>query len=141
MKNASIDQVHDTLSALAALDRGALAEQWSVVFGCPAPRNCQATLLRCALAWHSQMTNQAKAGSNGIDRMLRKLQRSAATAPIDSLAPGTRLLREWQGQTHHVTVLDHGFEYVGKSYRSLTAITRLITGTPWSGPQFFGLRS
>ena len=59
----------------------------------------------------------------------------------EKLAPGTRLLREWQGQTHHVTVLDHGFEYAGKTYRSLTAITRLITGTPWSGPQFFGLRS
>ena len=141
MKNASIDQVHDTLSPLAALDRGTLAEQWSVVFGCPAPRNCQATLLRCALAWHSQMTNQAKAGSGGIKRIRKKLQHSATSAPIDSLAPGTRLLREWQGQTHHVTVLDHGFEYVGQTYRSLTAIARLITGTPWSGPQFFGLRS
>jgi hypothetical protein len=141
MKVDSIDKVHDTLSTLSALDREELAEQWSVVFGCPAPRNCQATLLRCALAWHSQMTNQAKAGSGGIKRIRKKLQHSASSAPIDSLAPGTRLLREWQGQTHHVTELDHGFEYVGKSYRSLTAITRLITGTPWSGPQFFGLRS
>lgn len=141
MKSVSIDKVHDTLSTLAALDRGALAEQWSAVFGCPAPRNCQATLLRCALAWHGQITNQAKAGSGGINRIRKKLQCSASSAPIDSLAPGTRLLREWQGQTHHVTVLDHGFEYAGKSYRSLTAITRLITGTPWSGPQFFGLRS
>jgi len=141
MKSVPIDKVHDTLSTLAALKRGALAEQWAAVFGCPAPRNCQATLLRCALAWHSQMTNQAKAGSGGIKRIRKKLQHSATSAPIDSLAPGTRLLREWQGQTHHVTVLDHGFEYVGKSYRSLTAITRLITGTPWSGPQFFGLRS
>ena len=141
MKSVSIDKVHDALSTLAALKRGELAEQWSAVFGCPAPRNCQATLLRCALAWHGQMTNQAKAGSGGIKRIRKKLQHSASSAPIDSLAPGTRLLREWQGQTHHVTVLDHGFEYVGKSYRSLTAITRLITGTPWSGPQFFGLRS
>jgi len=141
MKIASNDKIHDTLSTLAALDRGALAEQWSAVFGCPAPRNCQSTLLRGALAWHSQMTNQEKAGSGGIKQIRKKLQHSASTAPIDSLAPGTRLLREWQGQTHHVTVLDHGFEYSGKSYRSLTAITRLITGTPWSGPQFFGLRS
>jgi hypothetical protein len=141
MKSASIDQAHDTLSTLAALDRGTLAEQWSIVFGCPAPRNCQATFLRCALAWHYQMTNQAKAGSGGIKRIRKKLQHSATSAPIDSLAPGTRLLREWQGQTHHVTVLSHGFEYAGTTYRSLTAIARLITGTPWSGPQFFGLRS
>lgn len=57
------------------------------------------------------------------------------------LAPGTRLLREWQGQTHHVTVLASGFEYSGRTWRSLTAISRSITGTAWSGPLFFGLRS
>jgi hypothetical protein len=87
------------------------------------------------------MAHQAEAGSGGIDRLLRKLQRSAASsAPGVSLAPGTRLLPEWQGQTHHMTVVVNGFEYAGKTYRSLTAIARHITGTPWSGPQFFGLR-
>lgn len=130
MKIASIDNMHGALNTLAALDRGALAERWSAVFGCPAPSNCQSTLLRGALSWHSQMTNQAKAGSGGIKRIRKKLQHSASSAPIDSLAPGTRLLREWQGQTHHVTVLNYGFEYAGKTYRSLTAIARLITGTP-----------
>lgn len=135
----SAEGVAVALSALAAMDRAALAERWVAVFGCPPPRHAQAPLLLRALAWHSQMSAQA---GRGVDRAIRGLRRSASsTAPAVALAPGTRLLREWQGQTHHVTVLPSGFEYSGVAYRSLTAIARRITGTAWSGPLFFGLRS
>jgi hypothetical protein len=54
---------------------------------------------------------------------------------------GTRLIREWQGVEHTVTVLDDGFEYEGRRYKSLSAIARAITGTRWNGPLFFGLRN
>ena len=57
------------------------------------------------------------------------------------LKPGTRLLREWQGRTYEVLVLDDGFSWQGKHYRSLSAIARKITGTAWSGPLFFGLKT
>jgi hypothetical protein len=53
---------------------------------------------------------------------------------------GTRLLREWNGVDHYVTVLDEGFEYQGRPYKSLSAIARAITGTRWNGWLFFGLR-
>jgi hypothetical protein len=53
---------------------------------------------------------------------------------------GTRLIRQWQGVEHCVTVLDDGFEYEGRKYRSLSAIARAITGTRWNGPLFFALR-
>jgi hypothetical protein len=130
------------LSDLMNMDRSTLAQCWSDSFGCPAPRHSQAVFLRGALAWHRQMTHQAKSGSGGVDRLIRGLRRKAASiAPAVSMTPGTRLLREWQGATHHVTVLDRGFEYGGKTYRSLTAIARAITGTAWSGPLFFGLRT
>ncbi|QNN68766.1 DUF2924 domain-containing protein [Thermomonas carbonis] len=56
------------------------------------------------------------------------------------LKPGTRLLRAWQGKTYTVTVADPGFVYEGKTYGSLSVIAREITGTPWSGPVFFGLK-
>ena len=55
--------------------------------------------------------------------------------------PGTRLLREWQGVEHAVTVLVDGFEWEGRPYRSLSAIARAITGTRWNGWTFFGLRT
>jgi hypothetical protein len=54
---------------------------------------------------------------------------------------GTRLVREWNGGRYEVTVVSGGFEYAGRRYRSLTAITKAITGTHWNGPAFFGLRS
>ena len=57
-----------------------------------------------------------------------------------SIKPGTRLLREWQGQTHEVIAESTGqFLYRGDTYRSLSAIARAITGTRWSGPTFFGI--
>ncbi|MBX6322412.1 MAG: DUF2924 domain-containing protein [Rhodospirillaceae bacterium] len=54
---------------------------------------------------------------------------------------GTRLIREWQGVEHCVTVLDEGFEYQGRRYKSLSAIARAITGTRWNGLVFFGLKN
>jgi hypothetical protein len=54
---------------------------------------------------------------------------------------GTRLIREWQGVEHVVTVTVHGFEWQGRPYRSLSAIARVITGTRWNGWVFFGLKN
>lgn len=54
---------------------------------------------------------------------------------------GTRLLREWQGVEHLVTVTTDGFEWQGRPYKSLSAIARAITGTRWNGWVFFGLKS
>src|SRR6202022_4453901 len=60
-------------------------------------------------------------------------------APCLSLKPGARLVREWRGRTHIVTVTEDGLEYAGTSYPSLTKIAKKITGAHWSGPRFFGL--
>jgi hypothetical protein len=60
--------------------------------------------------------------------------------PRPELKPGTRLVREWQGRTYEVLVLDDGLSWQGTSYRSLSALARKITGTAWSGPLFFGLK-
>jgi Protein of unknown function (DUF2924) len=54
---------------------------------------------------------------------------------------GTRLVREWQGVEHIVTVRDDGYEYRGRPYKSLSAIARTITRTRWNGWVFFGLKS
>ena len=128
-----------SIAALTDLDRPALAQRWADAFGCRAPLSCQATLLRCALAW--QLQAQAAPARRDVDRASTALRRAARAPLADSLSPGTRLLREWQGQTHHVKVLDSGFEYDGRTWRSLSAIAGSITGTRWSGPLFFGLRS
>jgi hypothetical protein len=69
---------------------------------------------------------------------LRATGRVGAT-PSLSLKPGARLVCEWHGRTHTVTVTEDGFEYSGLTYASLTKIAKRITGAHWSGPRFFGL--
>jgi len=59
--------------------------------------------------------------------------------PSVRMKGGMKLLREWNGVTYEVTVLDNGFEYRDERYRSLSAVARKITGARWSGPRFFGL--
>ena len=56
-----------------------------------------------------------------------------------SVSPGTRLVRDWNGKTHIVDVIEEGFVFQAKVHRSLTAIAHQITGAHWSGPRFFGL--
>ncbi|HKM52780.1 MAG TPA: DUF2924 domain-containing protein, partial [Isosphaeraceae bacterium] len=61
--------------------------------------------------------------------------------PAREPGAGTVLIREWGGMTHRVTVLDADVVYRGRRYKSLSEVARLITGTRWSGPLFFGLRN
>jgi hypothetical protein len=82
----------------------------------------------------------------GLPASLRKFLQETASGTKPQIAakelkPGAVLLREWQGVTHEVTVLDKGYLYRDKHHRSLTAIARLISGMHRSGPEFFGLRS
>jgi Protein of unknown function (DUF2924) len=58
-----------------------------------------------------------------------------------AIKPGTRLVRQWQNQTHVVEIAAAGYEYRGARYESLSEIARLITGTRWSGPLFLGLKT
>ncbi|TDR35002.1 hypothetical protein DES43_1111 [Aquamicrobium defluvii] len=53
---------------------------------------------------------------------------------------GTRLVREWGGVEHTVTVMKDGFDWQGRKFKSLSAVARAITGTQWNGYRFFGLR-
>jgi hypothetical protein len=137
-----VSAVAEVLAGLPALDRAALAVRWESVFGVPAPKRCQAMLLRQALAWHAQMQAlKTSVGSREAERANSALRQAAAARRASTLSPGTRLLREWQGRTHHVTVVAGGFEYDGRIWRSLSAIAHDITGTRWSGPLFFGVRA
>jgi hypothetical protein len=135
--------VTEQLAALAAMDRHALVAQWQTIFGTPVPKSLQAGLLSRLLAWRLQHNalDQVAPGRSDANSLTRRLKGIARSPGTLSLAPGSRLVREWQGTTHHVLTVDGGFEYQGHRYRSLSAIAKVITGTPWSGPAFFGLRS
>jgi Protein of unknown function (DUF2924) len=135
-KQASqIIQAQDSLNALRA--------EWRRLYHSDPPRISR-DLLVLGIAYRVQEIEQGGLGK----ATLRKLQTLARTlratgrvgpTPSLSLKPGARLVREWQGRTHTVTVTEDGFDYAGTSYPSLTKIAKKITGAHWSGPRFFGL--
>jgi hypothetical protein len=67
-------------------------------------------------------------------------RRISASRQVTRASAGTVLIRDWQGKSHQVTVLEHGVLYRKNNYRSLSQVARVITGCRWSGPLFFGLR-
>src|ERR671911_2075307 len=70
-----------------------------------------------------------------LDRLARGKAQSARW-----IKPGSTIVRSWGGQTHQVVVTPEGFLWNGSVHASLSEIARLITGTRWNGPRFFGLR-
>ena len=134
----------EALSRLPILDLAELRELWCRLYKTEtAPRLSRELLVR-AVAY--RMQEVASGGPRlELQRQLRQigleLQQTGRLRIRPRLKPGTRLMREWRGRSHEVLVLDDGFSWQGTHYRSLSAIARKITGTAWSGPLFFGLRS
>jgi len=133
------------LAALPKMSKTELLAIWSELFGgCPPRETRRDTMIK--FVGH-RMQEQAYGGLKPATRKrLNELTRKFEANPNADLSdaprikPGTRLIRDWRGQTHRVTVLEKGYEYAGKRHASLSLIARLITGTRWSGPLFFGLK-
>ncbi len=129
------------LASLADTTSAEMQARWSAIAGEPAP-NVPPALLRRLLAQRLQERRHV-----GLPLMVvRELERMAGkqTPPTKivqrpALTNGTRLIREWNGQTIAVEVVEGGFSRDGRSYRSLSEIAREVTGVHWSGPRFFGL--
>ena len=135
----------EALSRLPTLDIGELRQQWRGLYKTQAPRHFSRELQVRAVAY--RMQELARGGLRPeLQRQLRRIAQQfketgeATKRARAELKPGTRLMREWQGRTYDVLVLDGGFSWQGTRHRSLSAIARKITGTAWSGPLFFGLK-
>lgn len=142
------DTLADEIAKLPTLPREQLRAKWRAALKQPAPPHLRKQLLVPMLAYKLQ--EQAYGGLKPqVKQRLRELAARFAADPKQNVAklanpmrmkPGTRLIRQWQGVSHHVTVSESGFEYQSRVYASLSEIARHITGTRWSGPLFFGLR-
>jgi len=142
---ASLDTVaiERELDRIRSLGREELRLEWRRLYHSEPPKISR-DLLTLALGYRLQEIEHGGLGKatrrklQTIAKALRTTGRVGAT-PSLSLKPGARLVREWHGRTHTVTVTEDGFEYAGMSYPSLTKIAKKITGAHWSGPRFFGL--
>lgn len=125
------------LGRLKTLSPAELRTRWSEVTGTVIP-TISPKLLRLALAWELQ----AKAyGGHSRETTRRLDQLARGLTKTERPTPGMRLVREWQGRAHVVTVgEDQIIRWNGREWRSLSEVARAITGTRWSGPAFFGLK-
>ncbi len=139
------DPIPARLAALKTTPTPELKEQWRELFGAePPPYNRR--FLESRLAYRIQELAYGGLKPETVRRLeqlgeeldggnVAKRRARHDRKPIT----GTRLVREWQGVEHVVTVLTDGFEWQGRPYRSLSAIARAITGTRWNGWTFFGM--
>jgi len=139
-------------------DRATLIETWTETYGSPPPKGISTRLLGLAIAYerqvkiHGGLSKLAKRKLAAIASEACSAQTCDGMIDVDAAGPdctksrrsvrptaGTRLMREWNGRTHVVDVLDIGVLYNGQTYKSLSSVARAITGARWSGPRFFGL--
>lgn len=148
MKHSNnVDRLAGELASLSSLDTSALKERWKALYGVEPPSHVSRNLLIRAVAYRLQ--ENALGGVK--PQTLRFLARqggdafkggdAVGLAPRPKLKPGVRIVREWHGTTHHVTGLEDGVLFQGRRYGSLSEVARVITGSRWSGPRFFGLDS
>ena len=129
---------------LPNLPKTRLVELWEESFG-KEPGCIRPELMLPILAYRIQekayggLSPKASKRSQAIAISLRPQSRTRDEAR-QRFKSGTKLVREWKGKTHEVTLNDKGYHYMGKIYKSLSPIACEITGTRWSGPAFFGTK-
>ncbi len=139
------DRIAAEIKKLEELSTAQLKERWHRKWPAQLPKQVSREILVLSLAGELQAKEFGglpRELQRQIDTLASDLKRSGkidGNVPI-RIKPGTRLVREWQGERHEVTVLEKRFAYRNKQFDSLSEIAREITGTRWSGPVFFGLK-
>ena len=133
------------ITRLPDLRHDELRARWKLLFGRPAPKSLRRKFMARAVAYQMQV-----AAYGGLSAATRRRLREIATAVRNGdrngvlggvqIRPGTQLIRQWQNTTHTVMVLDDGFALDGRTYKSLSAVAKIITGTNWNGYAFFGIK-
>ena len=142
--NASME---GQIAQLGTFSRQRLLDMWRKLHDRAAPPGIRRELLIPFLAYRMQEHAYGGLKSSArteLRRIARDLESSSGSTRLilrPKMKAGTRLLREWRGQTHEVIATKSGYEYRGVGYRSLSEIARKVTGTRWSGPAFFGLKN
>jgi len=140
--DAALEAEIGRLPALSLLE---LRNRWKTLFGHPAPKSLRRNFLARALAYQMQVETYGGL-SVATKRRLREIANAVRTGDANAMLgssrikPGTQMIRQWQNTTHTVTALVEGFEWNGRTYKSLSAVANAITGTNWNGFAFFGIK-
>ncbi len=139
---SKISRTHPSLEMsiieINGMDRNACLDRWREAFGRPPPKYVSLRFMKRVLIWNLQCKLLGGMSTATRRTLNRALSGKLSAAPTK---PGSRLVREWNGRTYQVEVTGDGYVMDGKTYRSLSAVARRITGARWSGPRFFGVGS
>jgi len=148
MKEARCDPeaLADEIARLERLPLPEAKKRWRALRRSDPPASLPPTLMRSALAYALQADRFGGLSAEARRKLSRLAKRLETNPKAEILKgetppPGTRLIREWGGERHHVEVVKEGFVYRGRIYQSLSVIAEEITGAHWSGPRFFGLKN
>jgi len=136
-----MEELQESLAALSSLKLAELKIEWRRVYHTPPPASYTADLLMRGIGYRLQekavgkLPLQSRRGLENFDS-----DQEGQPKPANGSKPGTCFVRNWKGRTWSVMATDRGYECEGQAYRSLSAIARMITGTRWNGPRFFGMR-
>lgn len=126
---------------LQKIPRPDIVDQYERLLHVPPPKGMSTPLLCRILAYEAQAARNGGLSLRTRNKLLSIANDQTVPPASPSLRSGSRLVREWNGVSHVVDVVKGGFRYRNKTYRSLSAIAREITGARWSGPRFFGLKA
>lgn len=139
--------VASQIARLPELPMPEIKALWQRLFGDDTPTHNRQFLER-RIAYRLQEVEFRKVDANLLERNKRRIASLVETGKVKKRdrdyrpAAGTVLTREYQGIEHRVIATQDGqYDFQGRMYPSLSMIAREITGTRWSGPLFFGLKT
>ena len=139
----AMSQLPDRLKELSKLSLPELRQEWRRLFRLEPPRLSRDIMMRTIAHRIQEIAygGLSRTTERKLVMLAHGFETNGRVAPPAGprIKPGARLVREWQGRTYVVCVTEKGFEFEGKTYRSLSKIARDITDAHWSGPRFFGL--
>lgn len=143
--------IDNIIEELKSLSRNQLVQKWQKLFELTPLPTARREFLIKHLAWEIQAQEQGgytKQTEKKLEALAKDLEQNKdiktdslkLKSNILTIKAGTKLIREYQGKNHEVIVLEKGFQYNKKTYKSLSAIANEITNTRWNGKVFFGLK-
>jgi hypothetical protein len=148
---STLERLKQEIEALESLDLDLLRKRWRSLMGWPAPAHLSKGLTIRILAYRHQVNELGELDRSSLSALQKASGEAGEVSRVEGIGPqpgasaitlksGTLLTREYAGVMHRVMVMEAGYSWNGRPFRSLSEVALAITGTKWNGPRFFGLR-
>jgi len=131
---------------LKGLTKEELCQKWGKFCKSPPPLHIPKSYIIKQIAWFMEHKGLKKEIQKTLDKLVKQYEKtkSVRVSEMDrknklDVKPGTKFIREYKSIKYEVTVVENGYSYNGKVYKSITAVAKEITGTGWNGKRFFGV--